>query len=129
MSNTNNIEEIKIEEVEKIEETPKPYTIRNVKGTDIFLFLKLIKKIGIRNFKEAFLEKDKRTRTFLLLDLVFDRISECETEVNEILSKLSGMEAKEVANQDADVYMAMIYDVIESPKFEDFIRVALRSLR
>lgn len=115
-------------QVELKENQTPPYTLRSVQGTDIFAMLKILKKIGIKNIQDAFNSADEQNRGYAMFDVLVDRLSDCEQEICEFLGKLSNMEAQEIARQSADIFMSMIWDVFDDPKFMDFLKVALRRL-
>ena len=52
------IKEVEVaEEVRQVEEViERPYTLRKFKDSDLFLLLQILKKIGIKDCKEAFLQ-------------------------------------------------------------------------
>lgn len=131
---------------------PKPYTLRNPKAADIATFLKLFSKLGIKDFKESFSkdkikqiidaerdkeggeDSDEKTKdnfiesvgislAFEIIDIILERLSECQTEVFACLARLSGMNVEEVADLDMSVFTEMLYDAITLPGFADFIKV------
>lgn len=105
----------------------KNYTIRNIQAPDVFCLIKIIRKIGVKNFTKAMGEtKENNAQGFAILDVLIDRIAECEEEVYEFLARLTGLNTKDIAKLDADVFMSMIYEVVEHPKFVDFLKVALK---
>lgn len=111
----------------EMEVVNKPYTLRNVQATDIFSMIKIIRKVGVKNIADAFNTpqgENENNRGWAILDVIFERLPYCENEVYEFLSRLSGMEANEIATLDPDMFMMMIFDVIDQPKFKDFLKVA-----
>lgn len=110
-------------------QTEKAYTLRSIQATDIFAMLKIIKKIGVKNFKEAFnAPSENKERGFAILDVIVDRLPECEQEVYEFLAKLSGQKPQKIAALSGADFMQMIWDVFDDPGFGDFLKVALRQL-
>lgn len=108
------------------------YTLRNIAASDVFLMVKILKKAGIKNFAEMIQTsaKGQEAATGLqFVDVILDRLPECENEIYNLLSALSGIPAEEIAKLDADVFIGMIYEVFQNPKFKDFIGVALRYVK
>lgn len=111
-------------ELKEIEVAEKPYTLRQVQATDIFAMIKVIKKVGIRNIANALNEvQENNEKGWALIDVIFDRLPYCENEVHEFLARLSGLTINEIATLDPDIFMMMIFDVIDQPKFVDFLKV------
>lgn len=104
----------------------KIYQLREIEATDIFAMVKIIRKIGIKGFAVALKEAKEGTKGYAILDMIIDRIPECEQEIYEFLSRLSGLKVKEIAKLKAATFMEMLYEVIESPSFVDFLKVALK---
>lgn len=110
-------------------QTEKAYTLRGVQATDIFAMLKIIRKVGIKNFKEAFAAPtENKERGLAILEVIVNRLPECELEVYEFLGKLSNMKPQKIAALKAADFMQMIWDVFDDPNFMDFLKVALRQL-
>lgn len=110
-------------------QTEKAYTLRSIRATDIFAMIKIIRKIGVKSFKEALnAPTENKERGIALLDVLADRLPECEKEVYEFLSRLSNLKPQKIAELDAADFMQMIWDVFDDPKFMDFLKVALRQL-
>lgn len=110
-------------ELKENEVVQKPYTLRNVQATDIFSMIKIIRQIGVKNIANALNNENSEEKGWVLIDFIIDRLPYCENEVHEFLSRLSGLQVNEIATLDPDVYMMMIFDVIDQPKFVDFLKV------
>lgn len=124
------------------------YVLRNPKATDIASFLKLFSKLRIKELKESIsgdtlkriiqIEREKNkddddafesigiSLAFEMIDIIIDRLSECQWEVFKCLSCLSGMSVEDIAELDLSVFTQMLYDAIMLPGFADFIKVVSR---
>lgn len=124
------------------------YVLRNPKATDIASFLKLFSKLRIKELKESIsgdtlksiiqIERDKNkddddaferigiSLAFEMIDIIIERLSECQWEVFKCLSCLSGMSVEDIAELDLSVFTQMLYDAIMLPGFADFIKVVSR---
>lgn len=108
------------------------YEIKRFEATDVFALVKVIKKAGVSNFVEVFTsvqnnkDENKNAIGMKLLEVLVARIVDCEEEIYEFLSRMSGLSLEETTKLDADVFMQLIYDVVENPKFVDFLKVAFK---
>ena len=120
----------------------KTYTLRNTNATDLFLLMRIVNKIGIKEVKSVFSSADIKSTLSeavkkgevtddvalaigvqAMLDIacvVVERMPDCEREIYQLLSNLSGMEVEEIAAVDAPVFVAMVMDVFKEPWFADF---------
>lgn len=127
-------------------EDTKIYEFRTLKATDIFLFTKLLKKIGLTSFGDVTMsddfqtainvftngKKEKREQQelavgkmiFTFVDVVLERLDECENEIFTILSKTSNLSRKEVENLDLNIFIEMIYDFVKKEEFGVFFKRA-----
>lgn len=134
-----------VKETEAVEviEAEKPYTFRKLNSTDFFAMVRLIKKIGVHNFKkiaEDFTAPDGDEQDeimfygvginiiFDIADVVFDRVAECEDELYNLLERVSNLSIEEIKNLDMDVFASMIIDFIKKDDFLAFIQAVLKSL-
>ena len=156
------------------DEAVKTYELRDLEAQDIFSLGRLIKKIGIANFKKclegeeikkaiaSYIKGAKKTEsetesstentekedeketendtalegltiagidvTFEIASVVFDRLPECETEVYNFLSSLSGLKVNAIQKLPMCDFFDMVIDVIKKPEFKDFFKRASRLL-
>lgn len=145
-------------EIINAEET-KPYEFRRLNATDIFLMVKIIGKIGLKDlatsfkdgsFKDAFTnlinkriketaEKEESkddtvaeigmTIAFELANTIISNLPKCETEIYQLLAQVSGKKVNEIAKIDAVVFFEMIIDFIKKEEFKDFIKVVSRYIK
>ena len=139
-------------------EAVKKYELRELTSQDIFLMSKIIRKIGVANFKRCLDNEDVKTAiadylagenndkekkgekkkrlegitlagvdiTFQIVDVIFERLPECETELYGFLSSLSGLKIAQLQKLSMADFFEMVVDVIKKPEFKDFFKVASR---
>lgn len=128
---------------ENTEQVAKPYTFRKLSSEDMFLMFKIIKKIGIKEFKDLFagdnLEKmvgavktsdgnDKAltaigvTIGFDVLDVILGNLPNCEKEIYKLLAQVSGMDEADI-KADMILFTEMIVDFVKKDEFPAFIKV------
>ena len=125
------------------------YELRKLCTKDIFPMSKILSKIGIKEFKECFASEEVQTMitsmskgekpadiesvgiavVLEIADVFLGNLSSCEDHIYQLLSGLSGMTKKEIAELPMDVFISMIIDVIKKEEFKDFIQAVSRSLK
>ena len=130
------IEKDKIEEV--VEETiVRPYTLRKFKDGDLFLLLQILKKIGIKDCKEAFIqvasgEKSLRDvgilASFDLADILIGNLSKVEDELYSLYSYLSGIAVADMKEMEFGTLPLMIYDSFNEVRNTAFFKVLSKLL-
>lgn len=136
-------------------ETEKRYTFRKLGAPDLFLMMSIVKKIGLKEFKENFTEESvknivsafkanggedtendgSKEKAFVqvgisigvdILDLLLGNMPKCEKEIYTLLSRVSGLPENEI-KEDAVFFTEMLMDFLKKPEFPDFIKVVLKS--
>lgn len=124
------------------------YTLRSLQGADIFPMSAIIKKIGVKEFKNAFqdeeikdlvksinsgeMSKDAAANQagmaviLNIVDVVLGNLPRAEKDIYKFLASLSGMKPDEVAALPMATFTAMAIDVIQKDEFKDFIKVVSR---
>ena len=128
------------------------YSLRKVNATDIFTVTTIISKIGIREFKSCLKgeetmnlisnlfnqENQKENNDAALsavgLSVVFDivgvvmgNMEKCKDDIFALLSSLSGINKKEIATLDGEVFMDMLLQAFQDNS-KVFIGVASKLL-
>ena len=118
----------------------KAYTLRALEGDDLFLMLKIIKKIGIKEIKRCFeseavmqavsamanqkkvkdVESVGITVALEVADILASNLPECRDELYQLLSSLSGMQVEEIGKLPMLTMLNMVMDVIKAKEFADF---------
>lgn len=124
------------------------YTLRSLQGADIFPVSAIIKKIGVKEFKNAFQDEEiKRLVQSInngdmsrdaaanqagmavilnIVDVVLGNLPRAEKDIYKFLASLSGMKPDEVAALPMATFTGMVIDVIQKDEFKDFIKVVSR---
>ena len=124
------------------------YTLRSLQGADIFPMSAIIKKIGVKEFKNAFqdeeikdlvksinsgeISKDAAANQagmaviLNIVDVVLGNLPRAEKDIYKFLASLSGMKPGEVAALPMATFTGMVIDVIQKDEFKDFIKVVSR---
>lgn len=130
------IEEAKIEEsVEEVIE--RPYTLRKFKDGDLFRLLQILKKIGIKDCKEAFIQVASGEKTikqigilasFDLADILIGNLAKVENEVYDLYSDMSGIPVESMKEMEFGTLPLMIYDSFSEVKNTAFFKVLSKLL-
>ena len=120
----------------------KVYTLRALQSDDLFLMLKVINKIGIKEIKKCFeseavvkaiaaMTDGKKVKdtaavgmTVMLeiADVLARNLPACRDELYQLLSTLSGMTVEEIAKLPMLTMVDMVMDVIKMQEFADFFQ-------
>ena len=125
------------------------YELRKLCARDIFPMSKILSKIGIKEFKECFASENVKdmvtamskgekpadieavgmTIVLDIADVFLGNLSSCEEYIYQLLSNLSGMTKKEIAELPMDVFVSMIIDVIKKEEFKDFVQAVSKLVK
>lgn len=140
-----------IEEIKEVKEDAiieNPYPLRKLSSKDVFIFSTILKQIGYAELKECFHSAEVKKLIAkmsgaakmpgasagaideiglsIMLDIstmVISNLASAEESIYQLLSNLSGKTKTEIANLDAEVFMAMIVDVFKQDGFRNFFKV------
>ena len=116
----------------------KAYEFRTLCSKDIFPMTKLINKIGVKNFRDAFqsdaiqkalsggeknLEAIGINVAFELAGIVLEALPKCEDDIYDMLASVSNMKRKDLEKMEMGTFFEMIVDFIQKPEFKDFMKV------
>ena len=130
----------------EVENKRKP---RNLKGKDLYLLTSLISKVGVRNVakcmnilevQEAMRDGEGEpgddvkakigTMVFVgFIDLLMEKMEDCEGAIRKLLSRLYEMPETEVDELEANDYLDMLIDIVKGDNFADFFKRAYESLK
>ena len=124
------------------------YELRKLQSKDVFSMLRIINKIGVKEFKgvlesdavkqaiastttpqptasgepEPKAETDKIGMTVALeiVNVLIMNIPSCEDDIYTFLSSLSGLKKKDVQELEMNVFFSMIMDVFKKQEFASF---------
>lgn len=120
------------------------YSPRPLTAGDIRPMVKIIKKVGIKDFAkcldagsvENLVELDGSAIdnlgmavVFQIVDMLLDRIPEIGEELFAFLGDLIGISEKEVEYLPLDVFANLLAEVVRGKEFMGFTRAALRLVR
>ena len=125
------------------------YEFKELKATDVFLIVALIKRIGLNSFKDVVIrdnvlmqlvqngenKEDKEVDYFeigsALMDVVqviLERIADCEDIIYKMLSNCSNLSVEQVKDLNADVFIQMIVSYVKKEEFVGFFKQAMNLL-
>ena len=140
------------EVAEMVTEREKPYKLRALCAEDVFPMLNILKKIGIKEFKECFsketlegivemfmngakAENEDSESTLVavgisilpsvldIADVFIGNLSKCEAEIYKFLENVSDLSIAEIKKLNMADFFGMIVDVIKKEEFKDFFKV------
>ena len=128
-------------------EQAKPYELRKLTADDVFPMFQIISKIGFKEFKQCFDSPDVKaviakaassengqadltsvgmTVALDLASVVVSNLGSCKNDIYLLLSQLSGMNTKDIAELPMVTCFEMIIDVIKKEEFKDFFQVVTK---
>lgn len=132
----------------------KPYLFRRLNASDLFLMIKIINKMSLKEFaaclqspqvmrlaQSLLTEKDSENTNndkelivgvgvaMEILDKLMYHLPSCQSEIYELLSNVSGIPESEIAVMDAEIFMDMLVDFIKKEEFAGFLKAALRLIK
>lgn len=128
-------QEVAVETVEEVIE--RPYTLRKLKDRDLMPLLQLIRKLGLKEFKDAFIQAaDKKSLSAIgklvaidIADIIIDKISSSASDdIYAFWSELSGIPADEIKEMEFGTLPLMIYDSFDEVKNTAFFKVLFKLL-
>ena len=131
-----NVEETADEDVAE-EIIERPYTLRKLKDSDLFSLLKILKKIGIKDCKEAFIQVASGEKTlkqigimasFDMADILIGNLAKVEDETYELWSDISGIPVEEMKDMEFGTLPLMIMDTFSEAKNTSFFKVLSKFL-
>ena len=134
------------EQIEKVEQEAKPYTMRKLCASDIAPMAKVISNIGVTEFTKCFRSdsvkeiiatmKDGNAAKITeiaglqvvmeLVGVIVSHIPDCEKDLFALLSNVSGLPVTTIKEFDLSTFTEMIIDFVKKPEFKDFIGVVSR---
>lgn len=131
------IEEANIEEIQVEELLEKPYTLRDLKDRDLFPLLQILKKIGIKDFKDAFFQVASGEKslkevgvlaTIDMADIMIGNLGKAEEEIYSLWADISGIPAEEIKEMEFGTLPMMIVDTFKGVKNATFFKVLSKLL-
>ncbi|MBD5550480.1 MAG: hypothetical protein HDQ96_04790 [Lachnospiraceae bacterium] len=125
------------EEQKSMEPIERQYTLRRLKDGDLFPLLKILKKIGIRECKDAFIMMTSEEKTLEqigievvldMADILIGNLEKVEKEIYEMWSDISGISVEEMKDMEFGTLPLMIIDTFSEAGNTSFFRVLSRFL-
>lgn len=112
------------------------YKLRALKDSDLFLIMKIIKKLGVKELESLFTvdkadksdEEVGKSIIFNLIDMIVDNLDKVENEIYELCSKLTNMSVEELRNAEFGTLPLIIFDVFSEVKNTNFFKVVFKLL-
>lgn len=115
----------------------RPYTLRKFKDGDLFPLLNILKKIGIKDCKEAFIQVATGDKTvkqvgilaaFDMADIFIGNLPKAETEIYALYADMAGITVDQIKEMEFGTLPLMIYDSFHEVKNTSFFKVLSRLL-
>lgn len=132
-------------------EIEKKYELRALKASDFFLVTRILSKIGVKECKQCFesVEIKNAVRNMVAeqngdkldnadvasigMSVVFDiagvvlgNMENCEKDIYQLLSRLSGLKTTEIADLPMAEFGEMVIEVIKHEGFRDFFTAVVK---
>ena len=150
-------ETIETKEIIETPEAVKPYTFRKLGAKDIVPMTRIIKNIGLKEFR-TFLEGDGIDKIMAMFksksadeatapsdeksieaiglslalevaDIVFTNLEKCENDIFAFLASVAEMDVDDVRKLDLATFAEMLIDFFKKDEFKDFFKVVSRSFK
>lgn len=133
MSKAEKMNEVMEPQEEVIE---RPYTMRKLKDSDLFPLLQLLRKIGLQNFKQSFVQETEGktvkavgiTVVLDMADIIIANLGTASDDIYEMWSGLSGIPVNEMKEMEFGTLPLMIYDTFNEVKNTSFFKVLSKFL-
>lgn len=127
----------------RAEAVERPYVLRTLKDKDLFPMLKILKKIGIKDFKDAFIQNrsDKQAvdgkevvknigilTAFDIADILLGNLEKAEIEIYALWSDISGIPTDEMKEMEFGTLPLMIMDTFSNVRNSSFFKVLFKFL-
>lgn len=128
----------------------KKYELRGLKASDFFLVTRILSKVGVKEFKQCFENEEIKAAVanmvkqdggeadvasigmsvvFDIAGIVLENMENCEKDVYKLLSRLSGLSEKDVADLPMAEFGQMVIEVIRHEDFRDFFQAVVSQFK
>ena len=124
-------------ETEEKEPITRPYTLRHLKDGDLFPLLRILKKIGISDCKDAFIQAASEKKvleqigmevSLNIADILIRNMEKMEDEIYGLWSDISGIPVEEMKEMEFGTLPLMIIDTFSEARNTSFFMVLSRFL-
>lgn len=124
------------------------FELRGLKSDDMFPMFGILSKIGFKDLKNSLTPErvaeltsafqkqdgsDADMSTYLgfnvmieAVEIIMKNLPSCKMEIYTLLSSLSGMTVKQIADLDMVTFTEMIIAVVQKEEFKDFFKVVAK---
>lgn len=114
----------------------RSYSLRKLKDGDLFPLLKILRKIGLHNFKDTLsqLSAGKSVEEIGILvlidmaEMIIGNLDKAEEDIYAFYSELSGLKPDEIREMEFGTLPLMIYDSFSGVKNTSFFKVLSKLL-
>jgi len=114
----------------------RSFSLRNLKDGDLFPLLKILRKIGLQNFKNTLQQLSagktvEEVGILVVLDMaemIIGNLDKAEDDIYSFYSSLSGMQPDEIKEMEFGTLPLMIYDSFSGVKNTSFFKVLSKLL-
>lgn len=115
----------------------RPYTLRRFKDGDLFSLLHILKKIGLKDCKEAFVQVATEGKSlkqvgmlvgFDMADILLGNLFKVEEEIYTLYADMAGITVEQLKNMEFGTLPLMIVDSFNEVKNTSFFKVLSRLL-
>ena len=122
----------------------KLYELRTLKATDMGAICKIVTAIGIREFKQCFLDENVKAIIgegkvkaeavglgimFDIAGIIISNIPKAEVEIQAFLASLAGVKVLEIKEMSFADYGEMIIEVVMKEEFRDFFGRVIKLIK
>lgn len=121
-----------------LDEVERPYTLRNFKDGDLIPLLRILRKLGLKSFKKAFIQitdgkSIKEVGVDVVLDMADIMIEALDSEkaaddIYNLYSSLSGIAVKDMKEMEFGTLPMMILDSFKAARDSTFFMVLAKLL-
>ncbi|MDE7339930.1 MAG: hypothetical protein K2N80_05120 [Lachnospiraceae bacterium] len=128
---------------EQEEVVERSYVLRTLKDKDLFPMLKILKKIGIKDFKNAFIQNQANKQSvegkdiiknmgiltaFDMADILLGNLEKAEDEIYALWSDISNIPIAEMKEMEFGTLPLMILDTFSNMRNSSFFKVLSKFL-
>ena len=123
----------------------KKYELCGLKASDFFLVTRILSKVGVKEFKQCFESEEIKASVasmvkdggeadvasigvsvvFDIAGIVLENMEDCEKDIYKLLSRLSGLPEKDIADLPMAEFGQMVIEVIRHEDFRDFFQAVV----
>lgn len=125
-----------------MEQTVKPYQLKALKSTDLFLILNLVKKVGLDKFTDIFSENIEKFKNVQseedyakigyavvgVVQVILERLTMCEHEIYALLASGSNLTVEQIKELGMVDFIDMVTDFFKQKEFGELFTRAVSLL-